>query len=206
VNHAGAWFIGGLATALLVSAAAIGCYAGTYPGPQPRPTVVGLLMLYTAAASLVGALLGFLFGVPRTTVPDTTATVSSVDSDHSKPNTNLEQISDWLTKILVGATLVQLGNVSGWAARLFRTLAEALDASPTAAHLIGALVVYSASAGFIFGWLTTRVWVAWLLDRMDARIPKRPGATARAERRLLAQLLEDLRTGQTAPGTGPSGR
>jgi len=38
-------------------------------------------------------------------------------------NTNLEEISDWLTKIIVGATLVQLGNLI----RHFGTLATAVS-------------------------------------------------------------------------------
>src|SRR5215207_3296326 len=56
------------------------------------------------AAFGVGALVGFLFGIPR-----------RFQREGSDPalgglvvNTNLEQISDWLTKIIVGVGLVEI--------------------------------------------------------------------------------------------------
>ncbi len=69
--------------------------------------MIGVLL---ALASLVtGLLLGFLFGIPK-----------ALQNDHPESglqrayatNTNLEQISDWLTKILVGVGLVEMGKIS----------------------------------------------------------------------------------------------
>jgi hypothetical protein len=63
---------------------------------------VGLLAAF--AASAVGGMIGFLFGVPK-------GPSDSNDQQRSgfyyRPNTNLEQVSDWLTKIIVGVGLIQ---------------------------------------------------------------------------------------------------
>jgi hypothetical protein len=63
---------------------------------------VGLAVV--GAASFAGLLLGFLFGLPKT--------LERSGKGRLTTNTNLDQISDWLTKILVGLGLVQLGKVS----------------------------------------------------------------------------------------------
>ena len=81
-------------------------------------------ILWGFACFTIGSMVGFLFGIPRIlqreqpqggTDPATTATrtpPSESEGQHGayslRINTNLEQISDWLTKILVGAGLIQL--------------------------------------------------------------------------------------------------
>ena len=64
----------------------------------------GLLGL---GAIAIGGLLGFLFGIPRTIQSNE----KTRDEFRQVVNTNLEQISDWLTKILVGVGLTQLNNL-----------------------------------------------------------------------------------------------
>jgi len=63
------------------------------------------------ASTLVGALLGFVFGVPKTVVATGSTPAGIGTTTLYQGNTNLEQISDWLTKILVGAGLVELKNI-----------------------------------------------------------------------------------------------
>lgn len=68
---------------------------------------------------LSGGLIGFLFGLPRfkfdstavaaagATAAATTAAATG-DAPRYRPSTNLDDVADWLTKIIVGVTLVQL--------------------------------------------------------------------------------------------------
>src|SRR5437868_14946669 len=65
-------------------------------------------MLVAGAALLAGFLTGFIFGIPRVGA-DTSSGVQS--------NDNLIEISNWLTKILVGVSLVELSVIPGklWA-------------------------------------------------------------------------------------------
>lgn len=77
----------------------------------------GTALLVVAAASLVGAILGFLFGIPRSLQAAAQAQpADAVAQGHAsaanaspafRTNTSLEEISDWLTKIIIGLGLVQ---------------------------------------------------------------------------------------------------
>ncbi|MEI9810307.1 MAG: pYEATS domain-containing protein [Bacteroidota bacterium] len=67
------------------------------------------------ACLLAGIATGFLFGIPRAEKYR-----YKPDADHNinpgfySDNTNLEEISDWLTKIIVGLTLVKFNTLLGW--------------------------------------------------------------------------------------------
>lgn len=104
---------------------------------------VGMMFAIALGAWMGGGALGFLFGVPRyKSAPDSQAVASMAGTTQQAiafiPNTNLEQISDWLTKIIVGATLVQLEPIGSsfvrfclWTATVIkqRTLPDARSAS-----------------------------------------------------------------------------
>ena len=65
-------------------------------------------------------------------------------------NTNLEQISDWLTKILVGVGLTQLNNLQPSLRAVARFLGPAFGAPPGGEVFGLALALYFAAAGFLF--------------------------------------------------------
>ncbi len=73
---------------------------GVYAFAERELRVFGILSIVGTAAWLAGTVLGFLFGVPRVRAAEP---VSDADIPQTSvvPNTNLEQISDWLTKIIV---------------------------------------------------------------------------------------------------------
>src|ERR1700722_6098344 len=58
--------------------------------------LVGAVLLVVALASLLtGYFPGFLFGIPK-------YNAAQQNNDSLTPNTNLTDISDWLTKIIIG--------------------------------------------------------------------------------------------------------
>ena len=75
---------------------------------------VGLAILVGATGFTVGGLLGFLFGVPRVSAATSNDTAGENAAGQSvvQSNTNLEEVSDWLTKIVVGVSLVEFGKVN----------------------------------------------------------------------------------------------
>ncbi len=92
--------------ACLLGGGVIVVYALQFPNAQ-RWSVFGTAVAIGASAYFAGGLVGFLFGIPRTgQVP-----ASSKRSAPYQANTNLEQVSDWLTKIIVGIGLVQVGHL-----------------------------------------------------------------------------------------------
>lgn len=121
-------------------------------------------------ALVAGLLLGFLFGIPKTAegqihVDDNnTVKVNRIDY---RANTNLEQISDWLTKILVGVSLTQVTTIGPNLQRLSDYLSESIGAGIENSGYIWALLLYNAIAGFIFGYVMTRMYFPFILRISD---------------------------------------
>jgi len=136
----------------------------------------------TAIASLlVGCLVGFLFGIPR--VVSTGAlrlTQDGTNSDQSgpeaatgqfTPSTNLSEISDWLTKLLLGAGLVQLGDLGGPVRALVLAVARGITPAGTAlssnaAAMAGAIMVTYLVLGFLDGYVVTTLWYGRRLSEL----------------------------------------
>jgi hypothetical protein len=132
-------------------------------------------LLISGAAGMLGALTGFLFGIPRTLQGGDAKTPADGAASGQNPpeaaayvaNTNLEQISDWLTKILVGVGLTQLGDAPTKLGAVATKLAPALGADASATALIGSGLVYFAVCGFLFAYLWTRLYLAAALRGAD---------------------------------------
>jgi uncharacterized membrane protein len=116
--------------------------------PADKPTAYMWMMMCLA----FGGLLGFLFAVPRAN-PDAPGRYLLL------PNRNIEQISDWLTKILVGLGLVNLREIGAFLAERSVKLASSLQVD---ADFALAMILYFAIAGFLEGYLLTRIFLQWL--------------------------------------------
>jgi hypothetical protein len=132
-------------------------------------------ILFAGATFAVGALFGFLFGFPPAPTAQTAGTaqggqtVQAVSGDPAAPdstsvfgNTNLREISDWLTKVIVGAGLVDLTRLPPQVRKLAEYMATADPAphgypvapgSPTVAL---ATLGYFSALGVLFGYVWTR--------------------------------------------------
>src|SRR5437879_2552681 len=116
-------------------AAALGCvfillYSIQFYGSGTVIRIASVGILVAGASLFLGFLLGFIFCIPRTAKPTEAIAASSsgppgtsrdgIDSSRQsaaiavstvETNTNLVDISDWLTKILVGVGLVELNKI-----------------------------------------------------------------------------------------------
>jgi hypothetical protein len=178
-------------------------------------TVLASSTMFGMASLATGGLLGLLFGVPRTreglpsgAPPETS--VSSTLQAGVGANTNLEQISDWLTKIIVGVTLTQLGTIKSGAMRLFDSMAPSLGGADDGAAFAGAIVIYFSVLGFFAGWLYARLRLGVAMSNADAlldlaRRAERAGdpTTAHAAREAAAATVANV-TGGSADQTGLS--
>lgn len=114
-----------------------------YASGQEQARVVGAVAALVAGGSvLVGTLLGVLFGGAR----------PGRRPEGGVP-THFEQISDWLTKILVGLGLTQLGRLGDHLESLGTKLAPSLGGGPAGEVVGGALALYFSLAGFLFAYL-----------------------------------------------------
>ena len=121
----------------------------------------GLLAL---ASLLTGAFIGFIFGIPKTVSAAAASSNQTVETYQG--NTNLEQISDWLTKILVGAGLVELGNLGNSFQGLTSKLAAGGCLGNCGQLVAGSVIILYAIAGFGLAYLYARIYLA--LELRDA--------------------------------------
>jgi hypothetical protein len=192
-----AWSLGSLATFALVLVLAYGIRSGGW--------AAALSLLWALGIWSAGLGLGFLFGIPKVLqgshpapppvppdqpsgtdgmAPSTAgaAAPTALQAYQQRVNTNLEEISDWLTKIIVGVTLVQLRDIPPLVSRFADVIAGGLPGSPRGFGL--AIIICFAVLGFLFGYLLTRLYIQ--------------GALARAERNLAGDGLSAEIERQTA--------
>lgn len=136
--------------------------------------------MLAGACLLIGGLLGFLFGVPRTMQQDQVNVVSQTDEDISSDdqallptylaNTNLEQISDWLTKILVGVGLTQLTKLPGQLQNIGNHLSEGLGNTDSSRTFGIMALLYFLVSGFLSSYVWTRLFFPVMLRVSDINV------------------------------------
>jgi hypothetical protein len=95
-------------------------------------------------------------------------------SSNFSPSTNLAEISDWLTKLLLGAGLVELTRLGRPLAGLVDSVARGLQGVSSTAAISGPAVVIAAAIlitylvlGFLDGYVITTLWYGGRLARYD---------------------------------------
>lgn len=147
---------------------------------------LGAGILIGIAFIIFGALIGFLFGVPKEKNSGTSQNgVTTQNQGYgAQANTNLEQISDWLTKIIVGVGLTQLNSIpdllkraAKFFANSFQDCPPSTSASPTGTLLFAsyqsvvmALILLGLTTGFLAGFLFTRLYLTKAFDENDDEI------------------------------------
>ncbi len=165
--------------------AAIGClilflYSLRFWSSGQMLRIFGVGLLMAAAALMSGYLLGFIFAIPRVgdgrrrAAPAKAHVIQppelELTPDPVQLNGNLVEISDWLTKILVGVGLVELRSIPVKLGELSYYAAPALQANPCSeaasradscasgqAAVLAILIFYSA-VGFLSGYVWTMIY------------------------------------------------
>jgi len=166
-------------------------------GRHPFWQILSAVAMFAAASMAAGGLLGLLFGVPRSlgTVQahdQSTGAVSTALAGIGA-NTNLEQISDWLTKIIVGVSLTQLGSIKRGGSHLFNAMAPSLGGGANGAAFAGGLVIYFSVLGFFVGWLYARLRLGAAMSAADAMLEIGRRADKSPDR-AMARAIKDAAT------------
>jgi len=177
--------------AVLLAAAVVGvvgivAFAAQFSGTDVVSVATSGVII-GGASGLGGALLGFLFGIPK-------STAKATDGSY-QPNTNLEEISDWLTKILVGVGLVQLGRATKALGKFAKVLAPAFGGRAASAGFGLAVVVYFAVCGFLLSYLWTRIQLTpelQLADLVDKRIDQKADQQNQSDAAALSTVNRQL--------------
>jgi RsiW-degrading membrane proteinase PrsW (M82 family) len=141
--------------------------AGTviYAAAMHSWSILALSAVVSACAFSGGALLGFLFGIPQYFAR------SGPSADPAKasyqPNTNLTQVSDWLTKIIIGVGLVQFSQLTKSIGKLGDSLSSGFGGEPMGKPYAISVVVGYFLIGFLASYLYTRLRLQWAFAQAD---------------------------------------
>ena len=185
------WLFGGIAALLLLV-----ILLTSFGGAGAR---IGLGLATFVTAALIGALLGFLFSMPRVLARPGNATpdgAGTADNKLLQTNTNLERVSDWLTTILLGVALADLSDVNDGLLRLRRTMAEAArgcaDAGCGTLPLLAPFLVLAGAAfGFLGMYLLTRLSIAELFRDAEQSLEGSAKRAVIGMAQLSAQMVDD---------------
>lgn len=191
--------------------------------------IVAFSTAITAAAFAAGGILGFLFGIPRSLSEPGDAASKEATADAAAPqtispsttkpaernstiNSNLVQVSDWLTKVLLGAALTQIegifkgfrdlvGDLAPFMSGTGPCVAATCPPSVFGSGVVGGLILYGLIYGFMWGhlWTTLFLNIAYRDLENSLRAPFNPKSVS-----TVAQATESLRE-ITTPATSPSG-
>ncbi|MFT7527165.1 MAG: hypothetical protein ACI9LY_002318 [Arenicella sp.] len=103
-----------------------------YPAP-------GTLFLVAFSVFSATSVLGFLLGMKE-----------------NKNPTHLQQIADWLTKILIGAGLVEMGNISDSVWEFSNSIGSVIDPS-TGSFIVVSIIVGFGAVGAVSGYLWSQL-------------------------------------------------
>jgi hypothetical protein len=150
--------------------------------------------ILAVACLAAGFLAGFLFGIPRVLQGDRTLPnpASGGTAYRQRVNTNLEEISDWLTKIIVGLGLYELKRIPAWVGELARVFASSFQRPDQEEGVFGAAIVFFLVCGFLLGYLVTRLYLQGALGRADiAAVPDLGGAPKRQQSESMDSSVDD---------------
>ncbi len=126
-------------------------------------TAAGIVVAGGALAS--GTLLGFLFGIPRS--------ISDPKRAYQE-NTNLEQVSDWLTKIVIALGLAQLTKIPSAFLSVAVFVSRGIGLPVVTPSLAGIILLYFGIVGFLIAYLWTRLYLTHEFTRADRAAQETP--------------------------------
>lgn len=137
---------------------------------------IGYGALVAGAFFIGGVLLGYLFGLRPASSSE-----GQPPNSTAPPHTNLEEIADWLTKLFLGAGLVELTRLQGPIKQLAVFMAHGVDAprnaDPGSPAIALAIMSFFSASGLLYGYLWTRYQHA-LKEASPSSAPKSAPAEA----------------------------
>ncbi|MCV9929747.1 hypothetical protein OIU83_18950 [Flavobacterium sp. LS1R49] len=160
------------------------CEGGTFI------SVITTLFFVSGGIFTFSSLIGFLFGIPRTMVID--------ESEKSKSrymgNDNLLQVSDWLTKIILGLGLTQIHQIPSMLKRIAKFIKDNTEVSNQA--LIILILIYFACLGFLFGYLWTRLYFIKMLRDSDNDVNNDEEVMTEVTTKITTDITTGVSTGE----------
>ena len=147
---------------LVAFAFLLGIFAECLYGFAARPWLAtfSASLLFSLAALVTGGFFGFLFGLPQSHGSSSSShhtssrpgedLLSAVPADPSSDitaSTNLQQVADWLTTLILGAGLTQVGRLPHASAVLFGAMSASIGGSASATVASGSSSATAVAGG-----------------------------------------------------------
>ncbi|MEP6467297.1 MAG: tetratricopeptide repeat protein [Parafilimonas sp.] len=123
-----------------------------------------LFILIAAASYIIGFFLGFLFGIPKR--------VSDNQMAYNL-NTNLVDISDWLTKIIIGLGLVEIKTIPGYLESIGAYIQKAVNGDDSIKIFSVCAIVYFSIFGLYYGYNYMRLFLSGQFKEADDNLLKK---------------------------------
>jgi hypothetical protein len=150
-------------------------YASSFwkTGSGQAAIIFATMLIVSGAGTFAGLIAGFIFGIPRvvsgTVISEDPADQRATLSSPLRTNSNLEQVSDWLTTIVIGLTLINVKEIAHSLHTAGKLIAIAV--SGKAEHSLSVLApatgVYAFLVGFLCFYILTRTELAILFKRTE---------------------------------------
>jgi hypothetical protein len=184
-------------------------------------SLCSVAMMIAGSSLGAGALLGFLFGIPmsvqpvtlpsqpptntsgeNSSTPENQAEVMSVARRY-RGNTNLEDISNWLTKMLLGVGLTQIPAILDAIKNYAEFASPGLGGEPSGKIFATSILVYFLICGFIFGYMWARLNLARMFTEADnsleQKVAKKEQQISDLLRSYISLLFVPAISGRAAP-------
>jgi hypothetical protein len=133
----------------------IGIYFYAYIRGNTREWL-SLLLLLSFASLAAGSIIGFIFGIPK-------VNKRWISEEKYQDNTNFEEISDWLTKIIVGLTLIQLIKVPSFIRKIVEYILNTAKCPESCKYfdkpIIICIILINLIIGFYIGYIYSRFFL-----------------------------------------------
>jgi len=165
---------------IVVSLRYVPVYLGATISARTATGETLVALLWSLAWAAAGFLFGFLFGIPKSPQGNQNAS-NAVGQTPPKlsVNTNLEEISDWLTKLIVGATLTQLVKMPAYISAAAHFIARGVGGD-NATSFAASILVYFSCVGFLCGYILTRIFLSGAFALADGALQPPTIATLRS--------------------------
>lgn len=154
---------------LVIVIYSLAAHSGEGTNRVPFQAAFAIAMALAGASFLVGGLTGFLFGIPKSRAVATASAPENANGSTSPliadirygDNTNIEEISDWLTKILIGVGLVELKQIGPAIA----SFGDRFTILPYGQVFAVSVAIQFALCGFFIGYFSARLFLPGALHR-----------------------------------------
>ncbi|GLB52544.1 hypothetical protein NBRC110019_15840 [Neptunitalea chrysea] len=152
----------------IVSVLLISLYSLNTPSDFLR--VSSSLIILTLASFFTGSIFGFLFGLPNYKAHNENSENNIVDHQYDK-NPSLKEITSWLTKIIVGVSLVEIKSIIKYFSELIKDISFYISGDfQRHVLIVGALIIFFFILGFIVFFLITVTKIFEMLVKNDMNI------------------------------------